>query len=44
MVGHAGGQVTQRERVSVDDDGVLKVCIPVFVNDIAGKLIPSVQQ
>jgi hypothetical protein len=35
------GQVTQCERVSVGGDGALKVCVPFFVNDIAGKLIPE---
>lgn len=34
------GQVTECERVSVGDDGALKVRVPVFVNDIAGKLVP----
>ncbi len=35
------GQVTQCERVNVGGDGALKVCVPAFVNDIAGKLIKS---
>jgi len=38
--GTLAGQVTQCERVSVGHDGVLKVCVPVFLNDIAGKLLP----
>ena len=36
------GQVTQSERVSVDGDGALQVCVPAFVNDIAGKLFPEI--
>ena len=28
-------------RVSFSGDGALKVCVPAFVNDIAGKLIRS---
>ncbi len=35
------GRVTQCERVRVADDGALKVCVPGFVNDLAGKLIPG---
>ena len=36
------GQVTQCERVSVGGDGVLKVVVPLFVSDIAGKLFPEI--
>jgi hypothetical protein len=35
------GQVRQCERVRVGGDGALQVRVPVFVNDIAGKLIPG---